>query len=108
MPGIVEARRLAVMEPASATGRLTTLRLLKDYVASSGLTAADQTEVITELLGFDGDESGLLRDEIRDWLENWFANLQDPATTAKWPSELSVDRPMISLRDVESRAPIRD
>lgn len=108
MPGIVEARRLAVMEPASATGRLTTLRLLKDYVASTGLTAADQTEKIAELLGFNGDEGGLLRDEIRSWLESWFANLQDPATTAKWPSDLSVDRPMISLRDVESRAPIRD
>lgn len=108
MPGIVQARRLAVMEPASSTGRLTTVRLLKDYVASSGLTAADQTEIITELLGFDGDKSGLLRDEIRDWLESWFANLHDPATTARWPSDLSVDQPMISLRDVESRAPIRD
>lgn len=108
LPGIVEARRLAVMEPASATGRLTTLRLLKDHVASSGLTAAGQADVVAELLGFDGEEGGLLRDEIRSWFDSWFANLVDPATTARWPSELSVDRPMISLRDVESRAPIRD
>lgn len=108
LPGIVEARRLAVMEPTSATGRLTTLRLLKDYVADSGLTAAEQTNAVAHLLGFTGDDGGLLRDEIRRWLNNWFANLEDPATTARWPSDLSPDRPMISLRDVESRAPIRD
>lgn len=108
MPGIVQARLLAVMEPTSSTGRLTTLRLLRDYVSDSGLTAADQTEIIAGLLGFDSEEGGLLRDEIRLWLDGWFTNLADPATTAKWPSDLSVDRPMISLRDVESRAPIRD
>jgi hypothetical protein len=108
MPGIVEARRLAIMEPTSATGRLTTLRLLKDFVSDGGLTSADQTDVVAALLGFTGDDGGLLRDEIRLWLDSWFANLQDPATTARWPSDLSVDRPMISLRDVESRAPIRD
>lgn len=108
MPGIVEARRLHLMEPASAKKNLAMVRLLRDHVASTAMTPAHEVEVIAQLLGFDGDTDELLREEISVWMGTWFANLEDPATTIRWPSELGPDKPMISLRDVEASAPIRD
>lgn len=108
LPGIVEARRLDLMEPASPGQRLTTLRALRDYVRSTGQTPADQTAALAELLGFDGPLDELLQEEIRDWLGSWFTNLEDPASTRQWPNELGPTSPMISLRDVEAAVPIHD
>jgi hypothetical protein len=108
MPGIVEARRLMLMEPLSIGQRLTTLEKLRTFVSSSAITAEDQTDRIASLLGFSGETSGLLRDEIRLWLATWFANLEDPATSIKWPNQLGPTPPMRSLRDVEPSAPIHD
>lgn len=108
MPGIVEARRLALQEPRSPGQRLTTLRALRDYAAGAGLTHAAETDAISKLLGFDGPVDELLRDEIRGWFRIWFANLEDPASTAIWPNQLGPDQPMMSLRDVEANAPIHD
>lgn len=108
MPGIVEARRLALLEPRSAGQRLTTLRALREFATDAGMTAAGETDDIAALLGFEGPTDELLRDEIRGWLRTWFANLEDPAGTAKWPNELGPDQPMTSLRDVEASAPIHD
>ncbi|NYJ03919.1 helicase-related protein [Petropleomorpha daqingensis] len=107
MPGIVEARRLAVMEPASR-GRLTTITALRRYFDDAGIGAADQTTAIASLLGFDGPIDETLREEISRWLDNWFANLNDPAGTRTWPNELGASAPMTSLRDVEVSVPIHD
>ncbi|MGY1631859.1 helicase-related protein [Geodermatophilus sp. SYSU D01186] len=107
MPGIVEARRLAVMEPASR-GRLTTITALRRYFDDAGIGAADQAAAIASLLGFDGPIDEALRQEIGRWLDNWFANLNDPAGTRTWPNELGASAPMTSLRDVEVSVPIRD
>lgn len=108
LPGIVEARRLMVMEPASVNKRLTTIRAVKEYVRDAEVTVDQEVEVIAELLGCAGPEDDLLRQEVRDWIESWFTNLHDPASTRQWPNELGPGRPMISLRDVEVSVPIRD
>jgi hypothetical protein len=108
MPGIVEARRLALQEPQSPGQRLTTLKALRAYAVGAGMTPAGESERIAAMLGFQGPTDELLRDEIRAWLRTWFANLEDPASTAKWPNELGPDQPMTSLRDVEASAPIHD
>jgi hypothetical protein len=108
IPGIVEARRLALLEPRSPNQRLTTLKALREFAASAGMTPAAEAEHIATLLRFDGPVDGLLRDEIRAWLRTWFVNLEDPASTAKWPNQLGPDQPMTSLRDVEASAPIHD
>lgn len=106
MPGIVEARRLHLMEPTSARKNLALVTWLRDHVHAAAITPAQQVDHIARLLGFDGDIDELLREEIRVWIGTWFANLDDPATTVRWPSDLGPDRPMISLRDVEASAPI--
>lgn len=108
MPGIVEARRLALMEPASPGQRLTMLRLLRDYARSEELTVADQSAVVAALLGFTGPVDDLLRDEVTAWFGDWFTNLHDPATAREWPSDLGATKPMMSLRDVETSVPIHD
>ena len=104
LPGLIEARRLMLMEPAA--GNLATVKALRAYAQASHLTAADQTQAVARALGFDDPDSAVLTEEIRQWLTTWFANLHDPASPARWPSELSVDSPMISLRDVESRVSV--
>jgi hypothetical protein len=108
MPGIVEARRLLLLEPRSPGQSLTTLNKLRAFVASSGTTPAGEAASIAELLGFTGQIDELLREEIRQWLSTWFANLEDPASSVKWPPELGPTSPMRSLRDVETSAPIHD
>ncbi|WP_200944557.1 helicase-related protein [Geodermatophilus sp. Leaf369] len=107
MPGIVEARRLALMEPASR-GRLTTISAVRRYFDDAGIGAADQTAAIAALLGFDGPVDDTLREEIGRWLDNWFTNLNDPAGSRTWPNELGASSPMTSLRDVEVSVPIHD
>jgi hypothetical protein len=108
MPGIVEARRLMLMEPKSPSQNLALPKNLRSFTQNAGLTPAGEAAAIAELLGFNGPADELLRDEISQWMATWFINLEDPATTAKWPSELGPTRPMTSLRDVETSAPIHD
>lgn len=106
MPGMVEARRLHLMEPVSARQNLALVRSLRDHARSTAMTPAQEVDTIARLLGFDGEIDERLREEISVWMGTWFANLEDPATTVKWPSELCPDKPMISLRDVEPSVPI--
>ncbi|MGY1728368.1 helicase-related protein [Geodermatophilus sp. SYSU D01062] len=108
LPGIVEARRLALQEPRAVNQRLTTVRALRDFVRDNGLSAASETQVIAAALGFEGPVDELLRDEIRIWLGGYFTNMQDPALASKLSPDVLPDRPMISLRDVEASAPIHD
>jgi len=108
MPGSVEARRLMLMEPLAPGQRLTTVDKLRVFVKSSGATPAGEAESIASLLGFTGQTDELLREEILLWLTTWFANLEDPASSIKWPNQLGPTTPMISLRDVEASAPIHD
>jgi hypothetical protein len=108
LPGVIEARRLNLMEPASGGQRLTTVKALRKYAADIGLSPSAEAETIARLLGFEGPSDELLREEIRIWLQTWFNNLEDPATTAKWPNRLGPSNPMRSLRDVEASAPIHE
>lgn len=108
MPGSVEARRLMLMEPLAPGQRLSTVDRLRAFAASSGISPAGETAAIASLLGFTGPTDELLREEIRVWLGTWFANLEDPASSIRWPNALGPTAPMTSLRDVEASAPIHD
>lgn len=104
--GVEEARRLAIHEYAAGTA-LTTIRNLKSYYHDAGVTAETETDALTEALGLDGPLDELLRRDIAEWAGSYFDNLNDPASQAKWPSDLSPSgSPMRSLRDVEEGVPI--
>lgn len=107
IPGVVAARTLMIREPASRQ-KLSTPARLRDYARSSGLTPAAEAAAVAEILGLDGAEDTLHRQQIADWLQDWFADLEDPTTKARFISELGPNPPMRSLRDVEATAPIHD
>lgn len=107
VPGVVAARTLMIHEPASGQ-RLTTPAKLRAYTRASGLTPATEAATVAEVLGLDGAEDTLHRQQIAEWLQAWFADLEDSATKATFISELGPNPPMTSLRDVEATAPIHD
>ncbi|MDY6811313.1 MAG: helicase-related protein, partial [Actinomycetota bacterium] len=106
LPGVMEARRLDLWEPSSLSKRLTTLRTLRDYIEQTQTGPASEKALIAEALGFSDESDPLLTAEISEWLDTWFRNLDDHGADFKWPSDLCPNRPMTSLRDVESTAPI--
>lgn len=104
--GAEEARRLAIREYAARTG-LTTVRKLRDYYRDMRITPESETVELIDALGMSGPLDELLQRDIREWVASYFHALNDPATQAKWPSELSPSgQPMMSLRDVEDAVPV--
>jgi hypothetical protein len=109
MPGIVEARRLHLLEPRAPGQRLTTIAKLREYLTTVGYEPRDEANLIGGLLGYEDDLDVLLENDLEQWLRIWDANLKDHAFTGKYPNELSpTGGVMISLRDVEESAPIHD
>jgi hypothetical protein len=106
IPGVMGALRLMLWERAGRQS-LTTLASLRAYVRDSGKTVADEGAEIMHLLGFSGEEDSLHREQILEWLGQWFADLNDPAQKG-WPNDLGQRPPMLSLRDVEASAPIHE
>lgn len=107
MAGIVEARRLALWEPR-AHGSLTTLPRLQEWARDAGISASGEAKQILELLGFDEGHDENLASDVRQWLDRWFSNLEAPGAGMRWPNDLGPTSPMMSLRDIEETAPIRD
>jgi hypothetical protein len=106
--GLEQARILHIHEPRSAQP-LTTARRLREYVHENGITASEEIEALARMLRLVTPLDGLLRDDVADWITRFFQNLEDPAGTARFPSDLFPSgKPMISLRDVEELAPVRD
>ncbi|WP_020579900.1 helicase-related protein [Actinopolymorpha alba] len=107
IPGLVNARTLMLREPASRQ-RLSTPAKLRDYVRASGMTPAAESKAVAEVLGLEGSEDSVHCEQIADWLQDWFAELEDPTSKAKYVGDIGPRSPMISLRDVEATAPIHD
>ncbi|MEU7778799.1 helicase-related protein [Micromonospora parva] len=105
--GVVGARTLMIREPASRQ-RLSTPAKLRDYARNSGMTPAAEAAEVAKVLGLDGAEDSVHREQIAEWLQAWFVDLEDPANKATFVSELGPRSPMMSLRDVEASAPIHD
>lgn len=104
--GIVEARRLALHEPRSG-GALTTVSRLRSYHQDNATNAASEAAALAHALGFDGPLDEMLTDDIAGWMHSYFSTLNDPATTVRWPQDLSPSGPVMrSLRDVEESAPV--
>jgi hypothetical protein len=105
--GVVGARTLMIREPASKQ-RLSTPANLRGYARNSGMTPAAEAAAVAKVLGLDGVEDSVHREQIAEWVQAWFADLEDPTNKARFVSELGPRPPMISLRDVEASAPIHD
>jgi hypothetical protein len=105
--GLELARITHLYEPRSGQA-LSTVSRLRAYFQQVGVTADGELDALTTLLGLDGPLDERLREDIEDWLGQFFRNLTDPAGTFRFPSDLCpLGPPMLSLRDVEEQAPIR-
>ncbi|MDQ2587307.1 helicase-related protein [Saccharothrix yanglingensis] len=107
IPGAVAARTLMIREPESRQ-KLSTPARLRDYIRGTGLTPEAEADAVAELLGLNGPEDTLHQQQILEWLQDWFADLEDPTSKARFIGELGPNAPMRSLRDVEASAPIHD
>nr|WP_205740385.1 helicase C-terminal domain-containing protein [Haloactinopolyspora alba] len=105
--GVVNARTLMIREPASKQ-RLSTPAKLRDYARDSGLTATDEAEAVGDVLGFDDAQDTAHREQIAEWVQEWYAELHEPTSKAKFVTDVGPRPPMMSLRDVEASAPIHD
>jgi hypothetical protein len=59
------------------------------------------------MLSIDGPLDENLRRDLEEYLRRFFRELNDPANSAQWVSDLfSTGEPMMSLRDVEEQVPV--
>ncbi len=106
--GLEMARILALHEPRSGVA-LSTVRSLRQYFNDADVDETKELEALVRTLSLGSDLDQPARSDLERWVEGFFANLLDPAGTFRFPSDLCVwGKPMISLRDVEEQAPVRD
>lgn len=103
----IEARRLFVHEPRSASGRLTTVDQLRKYTNQTSLEAGQEARACAAALGLDSEHHLAVGDVGRQ-LETYFMRLENLGDGAKWPQQLLSRAPMRSLRDVEAQIPVSD
>lgn len=108
LAGIEMARVLMVHEPA-AERALTTIGPLREYFRRTGIVEESEAAAVVESLGLADDLDEGMRIDVDRWMDAFFANLQNPGGSLRFPSELCPwGPPMRSLRDVEEQAPVRD
>lgn len=108
LPGLVLARILALHEPQASTP-LTTVRGLREYARAMGVDADTELAELVDMLGLHGPLDELMVADAREWLTGFFQNLNSQTGKFTFPSDLSPNgKPMISLRDVESQAPVME
>lgn len=106
--GLELARVLTLHEPRSSIA-LSTVKNLRQYFKDAELTEEDEFAALVRTLGISDDLDEPMRNDLNRWVEAFFANLMDPAGSGRFPSDLCPwGGPMISLRDVEEQAPVRD
>jgi len=110
-PGIFMARVLGIHEPSSVFSggkQLTMVKTLKQYFQQRPVTEDDEFASICQALGLDSsDGEDPLVAELRKLMRETWRELNDPATTAKFPNEVTPRKPMLSLREVEMTVPIK-
>lgn len=109
-PGIQQGRLYGVHEQAALGRGLRQLTLPRDVrraFATLPVTEEQEVEAIIALLEFTGPLDENLRADLREYVRAFFRNLNDPASTAHWVSDLfPTGAPMRSLRDVEVQVPV--
>jgi hypothetical protein len=111
-PGLEQARLYGIHEPAALAAGLKQLtKPAPVRRAFSRLPVLQQAELdaLVRTLAFTGPLDENLRQDLADYMREFFRALNDPASNAEWVSDLfSTGKPMLSLRDVEEQAPVYD
>lgn len=106
LPGLFMSRVLMAHE-AVANRSLVMIPALRDFLNQANISAKDEAKVISEYLALDDDMDQSLREDLEEWMELFFRNLEQPSAGARFAGDCSPSRPpMRSLRDVEEQVPI--
>jgi hypothetical protein len=108
-PGMWASRVLAVHEPASINTEgkaLSTASRLREYCAAKPIEEGAEFAALCDALGVSVESDDALIEELRELVRETFRELLNPASTAKFVSEVPPSPPMRSLREVESQVPI--
>jgi hypothetical protein len=108
--GIQMARIYALHEPRSHSA-LTLVSRLRDYFDDAGIDSSSEALAATEALRLNGPLDELMIETLAEWSAVFFQNLRDPTAGKEFPTRIlpwMENGPMISLRDVEEQATIRD
>jgi len=110
--GIEQGRLYGIHEPAAlAAGlkQLTKPAPVRRAFNRLPVLQQDELNSLVQLLGFSGPLDEYLRQDLADYMREFFRALDDPASSAEWVDELfPTGKPMRSLRDVEEQAPVFD
>ncbi|MEU8251658.1 helicase C-terminal domain-containing protein [Nonomuraea sp. NPDC048916] len=108
--GLIMGRILGIHEPAAlAAGlkQLTTAGFTKKAFAQLPVLEEEELKELIRMLSFTGALDSHLRQDLRNYVREFFRALNDPAVNVNFTNELLEPHPpMSSLRDVEKQAPI--
>ena len=108
--GLVQARLYGLHEPAAIAAGLKQLTKPAPVRKAYGrlpVLESSELDALIEMLDFDGPLDENLRYDLTRYLREFYRALNDPASAAKWASELfPTGKPMKPLRDVEQQAPV--
>lgn len=106
IPGFAMARILHIHEPRNGKS-LVMIDKFRKYVEAKKTGEAQEFDAVVAALQLGDAMDEGLREDLKEWYQQFFANMKSPPPAAKFTSELCPeDSPMISLRDVEEQAPI--
>jgi hypothetical protein len=111
-PGLEQARLYGIHEPAAlAAGlkQLTKPAPVRRAFARLPVLQQAELDALVQTLAFTRPLDENLRQDLTDYMREFFRALNDPASNAEWVSDLfPTGKPMLSLRDVEEQAPVFD
>ena len=108
-PGLLMGRLLGIHEPVALGKRLAPLTQatsVRDAIARLPLLEADERQAYIGMLEATTELDEGIRADIEEDVRLWFRAARNPATPARFPSELLQREPMLSLRDVEEQVPV--
>jgi ATP-dependent helicase YprA (DUF1998 family) len=108
--GLEQARIYGIYEPQaidSGLRQLTTPASLRRAFQQLPVQETQEYQQLVQMLSIDGPLDENLRRDLEEYLRRFFRELNDPASSAQWVSDLfSTGEPMMSLRDVEEQVPV--
>jgi Helicase conserved C-terminal domain len=108
--GLEQGRIYGLHEAAALAHGLRQLTLpaaLKRAFSQLPVIEANELNALVEMLGFIGPLDENLRQDLTEYVRQFYRALNDPASTAQWVSDLfPTGNPMRSLRDVEDQVPV--
>jgi len=108
-PGLEQSRIYGVHEHAALARhlkQLTTPRAVKRAFTQLPVNEPAELAALIQMLGFEGPLDENLRQDLTDYVRHLYRELNDPASSAEWVSNLFLTEPMLSLRDVEEQVEV--